>query len=364
MRRFALTFVLAMIAVAAFAQDVPDEKPRTDMRLHRADVHGLAFDPTSRFLISIGSEGDIKYWDLDTEKVVKTFEPRMKTVDASRFGRGAQQRYIESVAFSPDGKQIAEITAETTAAGTLRVWNVETGEEKIFDAAVKNPRAVAYSPDGRMLASNSRETDRADHKIILRDPATGTVLRTLKDNRLSASYLAFSPDGKWLASAGATRLLLWNTATWKVDHDIAGYTKAIEGIAFSPDSRMLAGASGDLVRLWRVADGKMIREWNLAQDGVKAIAYSPSGKTVATAGADRSVKLWNPDSGRRVKTLWAHADKVLALAFSPDGKTLASGGKDGMICLWNMDEASHKDQKDEAKPDDKKKESKKPAKKP
>lgn len=361
MRKLLLGAVMMLLASAAAAQDIKDEKPRTDMRVHRSNVHSLAFDPTGKFLISVGSEADIKYWDLDTERVVRTFAPRVKTLDASRIGGGKQERYIEAVAFSPDGTKIAEITAESAAAGSLRQWTASTGAEAILDEAVKNPRAVAYSPDGRILASNSRETDRADHKIVLRDVETGNVIRTLRDDRLAATILAFSPDGKWLASAGATRLLLWDTATWKPVHSIAGYKKAVQSIAFSPDSKTIAGASADdLIRLWRVSDGKMIREWTLAQEGVNSIAWSPSGKTIASAGADKSVKLWNPDTGRRVKTLWSHADKVLSVAFSADGKTLASGGKDGVICLWDMDEAAHKDQKDEEKKDDKKQPPKKP----
>ena len=349
---------IALSAAACWAQDVALELPRTDLRGHRSDVRDLAFSPDGKFLASTGAEGDIRIWELETNKVVRELKPRGRTASGGQGFMNKSDRTIESIAFHPSGQWLVEACRETDGSGTVRLWSMEQpGQSRVLESSAPGLRSAVFTADGKHVAYNTRTGERAIHHIVVRDIESGKIDLDFVDDRLAATLLLYSPDLKMLASAGGTKLIVWDVKSRTLLHDIKGYTKPINTLGFSPDSTILAAAGDeDAVRLWRMDDGKRIREFKCEQEGINEVAFSPSGKTIATAGNDRSVKLWNPDTGRRTKTLLSHTGRALCLAFSPDGKTLASGGKEGVICLWNINEPTHKDQKDEPKSEKERKE--------
>ena len=209
--------------------------------------------------------------------------------------------WCHAVGFSPDSKR----TVVSTTDGKVSVWEIET--EKLlqtFDTK-SGQMSLAWSPDGKYLAS-------ALFNISIWDVEKGQSVKTLKGHSYYIYSLSFSPDGGLLASAS-----LDNTARiWNVNS--GEQTKKIEANGFS--------------RTWK---GKTIID--PIKVPVTAVAFSPDGKHLATGGADKLVHLWDVSTGKPVRTMQGHSMAITDLEFSPDGKRLASSSLDQTIRLWSLD---------------------------
>ena len=161
-------------------------------------------------------------------------------------------------------------------------------------------------------------------------------LQTLKGHSDSANSIAFSPDGKTIATGSVDNTVkLWNLEGKEIQ-TLKGHSDRVSSVAFSPDGKTIATGSGDnTVKLWNL-EGKEIQTLKGHSDSVLSVAFSPDGKTIATGSGDNTVKLWSID-GKELQTLKGHSDHVTSVAFSPDGKAIASGSDDNTVKLWNLD---------------------------
>lgn len=207
----------------------------------------------------------------------------------------------------------------------------EPGLRELLKGHVYQVTAVAFSPDGKTLASAS-----CDRRIKLWDAAAGKNTATLKGHGNAALCVAFSRDSKTLASADWDGVIkLWNVANGKDIATIKGHTDRVESLAFSPDGKALASASDGetTVKVWDVATGRSTATFSHSTN-IRCVAYSPDGKTIASGGNDNVVYLWDVSTGKNT-LLKGHTDCIFSLAFSPDGKTVASASGDMTIKLWD-----------------------------
>ncbi len=114
-----------------------------------------------------------------------------------------------------------------------------------------------------------------------------------------------------------------------------GWRVLVDSVAFSPDGRTIASASGDnIIQLWDVDTGELLRRLKGHKDWVFRVAYSPDGDTLASGGG-RNINLWDADRGEHLQTLEGHTSGIRSVVYSPEGGTIASGGWDGTIRLWD-----------------------------
>lgn len=256
---------------------------------------------------------------------------------------------VNSVAVSPDGSLIA-----TAAGDGVRLYDARTGA---LLRAIGNAgdRKVAFAPDGRTLAAAGFHLEEAFSSpsllLGIYDVHTGRRVQTLAGHTEWETYaVAFSPDGKLLASAGADKqILVWELVTGTLRHRIATLRFPVTALAFSPDSAILASGGGDkTIRLWDAATGRLRRSLQGHRDWVCTLAFAPDGQTIASGscdwayhrgrntaffagrdpGCESQCLVWNTATGALQRTI-NQPGRLLSVAFAPGGKSLACGiGKD------------------------------------
>lgn len=320
------------------AQTVSRCRPSPPMPKNpKPGVVGLSLSRDGRTLVTAGTDGIIRIWNMASGQVSRTLNGHTNA--------------IYKAVLSPDEKLIASSSRDATA----RIWDFATGRELYkltgFKCSVKS---VAFSPDGKTLAVVGN-----DGMVKLWNTETGKELKSLvhsdaPDVDVSVYSVLFSREGKKIyAGNGDGTVSEWNIATNKETNVWKAHKDTIIALVFSPDYRLLAsdGYNEANVKLWDVATRREIKilgekktEGLLEQS--HTLAFSPNGKQIAAsvAGFDEKQRqyvyvrtyVWNVQTGEKLFTFEGQKFDVGGLAFTPDSRFLISGSADTTIKIYDL----------------------------
>ena len=388
MRRI-VTLSLVLFAAPSYAQDKKDLKdlyppiPVVDLKRKDPVEYGKDIEPIFEkkcWVCHSGTELRGKY-DMSThEKVMKGGKRGAKIIvpgkaDESFFFRACARR--EQPMMPP--KTDEPLTSQELSL--IRLWIDEGAKapttmrikEKVVvnlpPALVKPVRAVAVAPDGKTIAASrgnqvhvfelrtvpaekkgGKDTTEWVHSRSLLDPQ----LKTPDGKTAPAAHIslvesmAFSPDGKTLATGSFQELTLWDFEKAEPKQRVTGFADRVCAITFSADGKTFATGGGaptedGEIKVFETGTGKLFTEIKAGHsDTVFGVAFSPDGKLLATGGADKFVKVWElpTEAGKQpkfMKSFEGHTHHVLGVGWTPDGKRLASCGADNFVKVWDYE---------------------------
>jgi WD40 repeat protein len=314
---------------------------------HVANGAALAFSRDGKVLATGNKDGLLRLWDTVTGKELS--DPR------------AHQGVVRAVAFAPDGGLVASASG---IDGTLRLWGVATGAQlrkvvvrtkKDYAWGDTDLKSVQFAPDGKTLALTTNAG-----VVRIYDVVTGRPVRELAHEGSFVRSVAYSLDGKYLASSGwhEQAVRVWEAATGRLVYKIVPQDRdgEVHAVAFSPDGKLLAtGSSGrgldrekgeETIHLWDLATGQLVRKFRTGRYPVIYLAFTGNGKwLVSSAWRSREgspIEVWDVATGKLIRDFPApqvngnNWRESVPIALTPDGKLLATAGADNEVVLWEL----------------------------
>jgi WD40 repeat protein len=300
-------------------------------------IHAVAFSPDGRSIATGASNGRVALWETSTGK--------------QQWSEKVANFPVMSVAFSPDHKLLAAGAGQEykgTEPGIAKVWDIETKKE----VASAQPKGVvwgvAFTPDSRTLALSGGKWESKAESTLL-NIASGELRElpwaTGHDHILKG--VAISPDGKTLVADCYQSITVWSLAESRVLFETRNLLKDfVLSLAFSPDGKMLATCGAPMrgrndndpgeLALWDTATWKPRIPEHLESGGLIGIAFSPDGKLIAGGGYDEAVHVWDSSTLESKAVYLSQGGMIWTVTFSPDGKTVASAGDDGTLKFWTL----------------------------
>jgi WD40 repeat protein len=312
------------------------------LRGHTAAVLALAYAPDGRLLASGSLDRTLRLWDTHSRREVAVLPDH--------------GNFVTGVAFAPDGRTLASIGSDSQ----VRVWDVAERRQRLSLPRQQNLNALAFFPDGRRLAAGAgfinclavhpdgttiaagagQPSGRGHGVVRVWDLTAGAELPRLEVSDVGRWSVVHTPQHREypdVKQGGGLRVVMF----WRPGeiHPLPSLPLRHPplAIAFSPDGKSLASAAASTIRLWDPARGYQRAVLKGHARDVTTLAFTPVGRGLLSGSADRSVRLWDAESGRPRSGYRWPVGKVFSVVVSPDGLTAASAGDAGDIVVWDLD---------------------------
>ncbi len=306
-------------------------------------IYAIAFSPNGRELAAACGDGSLRVWDLATGNV----------------------RQSVSIEHTSDGHEIAYLDQDrlVIAGPGIRWWDIPANGWNMIRPMNLWRRQLCLSPDGKFMAvvDEAESVDWPQRGLFVFHTDDWHEENRLEDRLMTTGGVAFSPDGKWLATGHMVRVgekrryfgyvpggyavhdydyvvHIRDMTTGAVERSIDGYQQGIRHLAFSPDGKFLAGAAGPRLRIWDLEGN---RETALHKRGAKhfqGLAFTADGRYLATVSNDETVRIWETNNWQEHTTFTWKIGRLLNIALSPEGLCAAAGSDKGQIVIWDLEE--------------------------
>lgn len=378
--------------------DVATKGHRSSLDIHLDDTtYVLSFSDDCKKIVGASKFGEIRIWDTNTGDILQTYTTEhtrnLTSLAFSSDGRHLANGDIHSIrlwntfppyqlnkrieaaiipqalVFSPEGNTVMSVErfkyiqktregiSKENVVSTLNIWDTSTGLnlsdnsiESYKETKVQNNRSsssnlsmgseIVFSQNGYMLATAQnveRATEETRFTVLLWDVPHRKIHYTLKGHTDKIKALAFTPNGKMLASGGEDRTIrIWDVSTGTQMLNLPlGKTRAL---AFSANGKILATTNSPFViHLWDIENSKQMLSLQGNNGTVEVLAFSPDSKILASGGRDGKIRFWDVTTKKQLSIVKGHTTDIKELIFSVDGKTLASGSSDGLVFLWDVE---------------------------
>ncbi|MBF0606566.1 MAG: protein kinase [Candidatus Magnetobacterium sp. LHC-1] len=288
------------------------------LKEHDGAVNAVSIDDRGRYLLSAGSDGTVKLWDIEQGYCIRTFKSHTGSVLC--------------VVLSADG----ELALSGSADSTIRLWETSREREKrSFRGHVGPVRGICMSRDGRLALSSG-----SDGTLRIWDINTGRELKKFEGHDGAVNSVSLCLDGRFAISGGAdNRINRWEIAGFmKSLNTFQGHYGNVLSVYLSHDGKVAVSGSEDkTVKVWDVSTGQCVKTLEGHIAPVTCVHMTLDGAYILSGSLDNTIRLWNTKSGVCVRVFQGHLHAIQSVFMSRDGRMAASASEDGSIKLWVLD---------------------------
>ncbi len=290
-----------------------------------ATLRTVAFSPDNLELAVGGDDKFVHTYNAETGAAGEVF--------------GGQGGPVLAVAYAGATK-IVSASADKSAVlfNTLPDWSLaRTIGGGPMSPLVDRVTALAFSPDGKLLASGGGDPSRSG-ELKFWNVVDGTLARDLPEAHSDTVFgLDFSADGKYLASCAADKFVkIFEVASGKFVRSFEGHTHHVLGVWWRADGKVMASCGADnVVKVWDVMTGDQLRTIQGLGKEATSIQFVGSTSLALVSSGDKTVRLYNVDNGQQQRAYGGATDFMYAAASTPDGKLALAGGQDSVLRVWN-----------------------------
>ena len=304
---------------------------------HKDDITDLKFSPNGKYLASASDDSYVKLWQVNNSKLINEYYH--------------SEVPINRISISDDN----QLLATTTIDGKINIWHQDGMPQQSLRGHGGEILDIKFKPlntPDNLACEAAKCIEKKAVKKVYTLASAGVdktailwqIYNTSADNEGGVYSVAISPTSPDMFAVGSWsgKIQLWlknQNGTQELLKTLPGHKQIISQIAFSPDGKLIASASWDnTIKLWDTKNGDLIDTLQHHQSGIRSVAFSPNSKLLVAASEDKTISMWQitDTQAKLLDSLTGHKDGVKSITFSPDGKLIASGSYDKSIKIWDL----------------------------